>query len=291
MLRFIDKASLPDGGAPIEYDQVSDILQDAIYEAILASTFGAREFSTAPDRIQEGLWLSEALPAYDGADWTWGASRVFIDGHYRTLPAGSLTAGATVYVVAASDVITQKTFEDGASKNLIIDRRAEVTASDPGSTPNKITLKADTTTLRMINNPMARQYISLPGTLSTTGIDVSGATGQVAWNYDFWGRKVHFSISLDGGTISATGETIEIDLPNFIPAITSNGYPNSVDVFLTAGEYLENTTNALCGCYLDKSNRKLIFRKDGRGNWAGGAVAFDLYCSGDFLVERGPYTA
>ncbi len=123
MKRFIDPFAT--GGAPIYNDDLFEILQREQYD-ILKGQFSMYRKNTPEGLIVSGVVVS-ASAAFDTT-----AGIVFIDGDFYRIDAQTNIANPS-YIVPDADIVSQDTFRDGAVKNIIVEKKATVQATIPGS--------------------------------------------------------------------------------------------------------------------------------------------------------------
>ncbi len=122
MKRFIDPFAT--GGAPIYNDDLL-LLQNG-YLDLLKGYFTNLRSNNREGAVLTGVVVSTSA-AFDTT-----AGIVFLDGEFYTLPAQSNIANPS-YIVPDVDIVSQDTFRDGAVKNIIVEKRATVQATIPGS--------------------------------------------------------------------------------------------------------------------------------------------------------------
>lgn len=119
MKKYIDP--IPDGGAPLHNNRLNTELQKEIWD-VIEGIF--EKYRTDA----QGIIISGCTTSGIATNYNLGAGVVYIDGKFRRVP---LTGGlnGTHYIEAAADVVTQKVFADGLSKNLL---NEEVCVVAPG---------------------------------------------------------------------------------------------------------------------------------------------------------------
>jgi len=116
---------IPDGGAPLHNNRLNTELNVEIWEAMqsLMSKF---------DSDTQGIIMSGCVLSDNAGNFDMTAGIVYLDGEFMRIAAATNQA-FTKYIAAKTVSYTAKVFADGASKNLIEVKEAELVGSAPGT--------------------------------------------------------------------------------------------------------------------------------------------------------------
>lgn len=119
---------IPNGGAPLHNNRISTELQTEFWSAIEGHLKNFSRNTTG----NFGIIMSGCEVVANGGGFDIAAGVVFLDGEFMRLPAAAAQS-FTKYIAAAAPVNTAKLFGDGVSRDLIVDKAAELVGSAPGS--------------------------------------------------------------------------------------------------------------------------------------------------------------
>lgn len=126
MKKYIDP--IPDGGAPLHNNRLNTELQKEFWDAIEATL---STFSLNPTG-NFGIIISGCAITPNGGNFDIAAGIVFLNGEFMRLPAATNQTFTKYIAPKAASNIT-KIFGDGASKNLIVVKDAELVGAAPGA--------------------------------------------------------------------------------------------------------------------------------------------------------------
>lgn len=183
-----------DGGAPLHNNRIVTELQGEIWDAMQSIL---KESAGVTNMIVSGCAIT------GGGPYNIAAGIVYVNGEFLRF-AGATGVTLPYYISTAADIITQKTFADSVSRNLLVEKVAQGATVDPGG--QRIAIIAGQRV------PSLREYLHLKAdvinALNNTTTDQALSAAQGKTLNDTLNAEITARTNGDNAKVSKAGDSM-----------------------------------------------------------------------------------